>query len=180
MPIHIALLRAINVGGRNLIPMSELRKFMESLGFANVRTLLQSGNLLFHSKKRPDAALERLLEIETEKQFKLAIDFVVRSAPEWDAVIAENPFVDEADRDPGHLLLMALKHAPEAGAVKDLQAAIKGPETIHAHGKQLYLVYPGGVGTSKLTNTLIERKLGTRGTARNWNTVLKLAALAKE
>ena len=81
---------------------------------------------------------------------------------------------------PSHLLALFLKKAPEAKDVQALQAAIRGPEKVRAHGKQLYVVYPEGVGKSKLTNTLIERKLGTRGTGRNWNTVLKLAALTRE
>ncbi len=74
---------------------------------------------------------------------------------------------------------MFLKDAPQPAAVKALQAAIKGPEILQAHGKQLYIVYPAGIGTSRLTIKLIEDKLSTRGTARNWNTVQKLAALAK-
>jgi uncharacterized protein (DUF1697 family) len=75
---------------------------------------------------------------------------------------------------------MCLKTAPPAADIKQLEAAIKGPERIRAKGKELYLVYPAGIGRSKLTSTLIEQKLGTRGTARNWNTVLKLAELVQE
>jgi uncharacterized protein (DUF1697 family) len=180
MPVHVALLRAINVGGRNLVPMSGLRELLEGLGFAGARSLLQSGNLVFQSGRRQGTNLERLLEVETEKRFKAAADYLVRSADEWDTIVADNPFPKEAERDPGHLLVMCLKKAPEASDVKALEAAIKGPEIVRAEGKQLYLVYPAGIGTSKLTNTLIEKKLGTRGTGRNWNTVLKLGALARD
>ena len=94
--------------------------------------------------------------------------------------IARNPFPKEAESDPGHLLVVFLKEAPDAKSVKALQSAIKGPETVRSEGKQLYVVYPAGVGTSKLTNALIERTLGTRGTGRNWNTILKLATLVRE
>jgi uncharacterized protein (DUF1697 family) len=177
MPIHIALLRAINVGGRNLVAMSDLVDMLAALEFTGARSLLQSGNLVFQSRRPTGAALQRLLESETEKRFGVAVDYVVRTAAEWEAIVARNPFAKEAVADPSHLLVMCLKKAPEAKDVKVLQDAIKGPEILRSDGKQLYLVYPEGIGRSKLTNTLIERKLGTRGTARNWNTVLKLAAL---
>jgi uncharacterized protein (DUF1697 family) len=180
MPVQIALLRAINVGGRNRISMAELRELVETLGFTNVRTLLQSGNLVFKTGKGSSAAIERQLEVETKKRFSLEISYVVRTAAEWETIIAQNPFGEAAKRDPAHLCVMPLKDAPTPSAVNELQAAIQGRETVHALGKELYLVYPDGIGTSKLTNVLIERKLSTRGTARNWNTVLKLATLAAE
>jgi uncharacterized protein (DUF1697 family) len=180
MPIHIALLRAINVGGRNMVAMSDLRELLESLGFEGARSLLQSGNLIFQSDRRTGAKLERLLELETEKRFQVGVDYFVRTADEWETIIARNPFLDEAKRDPSHLVVVFLKKAPEAKDVKELQAAISGPETVRSDGRQLYVVYPAGIGESKLTNALIERKLGTRGTGRNWNTVLKLASLTQE
>src|SRR5207245_10932806 len=177
MSIHVALLRGINVGGRNMVAMSDLRGLFEALGFAGARTLLQSGNLVFESGPRTGPALERLLETETAKRCNVPIDYFVRSAEEWHTIIARNPFPKEAERDPGHLVAMLLKTAPQATDVRALQAAIKGPEILRADGAQLYIVYPEGIGRSTLTPALIERKLGTRGTGRNWNTVLKLAAV---
>ena len=96
----------------------------------------------------------------------------MRTAAEWDAVVASNPFPDEAASDPGHLVVMALKAAPDAAAVAALQASVAGRETVRAVGRQAYLVYPDGIGESKLTIKLIEKHLGTRGTGRNWNTTL--------
>jgi len=107
------------------------------------------------------------------------IDFFVRTREEWKAVIAHNPFPEAAERDPAHLLVMFLKDAPDGEHVKALQGAITGPEVVRAQGRHLYAVYPVDIGHSRLTSTLIERKLGTRGTGRNWNTVLKLGALAQ-
>jgi uncharacterized protein (DUF1697 family) len=178
MPMHIALLRGINVGGRNMIAMSDLRNFLGALGFVGAKSLLQSGNLVFESK-RTGAALERLLEAETKKRLDVSVDYFVRSAAEWEIIISRNPFPGEALLDPSHLLVMLLKNEPEAADAEALQAALKGPETVRADGKQLYMVYPEGIARSKLTNTLIEKKLKSRGTARNWNTVLKLAALTR-
>ena len=104
---------------------------------------------------------------------------MVRSAAEWDDAVAQNPLRGEAKRDPAHLVAMVLKEAPSGTAVKALQAAIVGREVVRAGGKQLYITYPDGQGRSKLTNAVIEKHLGTRGTARNWNTVLRLAALVR-
>ncbi len=174
----IALLRAVNVGGRS-VAMAELRAMLAQLGCGNPRTLLQSGNVVFALKARMSAAtFEAKLEAQAQRRFGMPVAFMLRTAAEWDAIIARNPFLEAAQRDPAHLLLMALKGGPAAAAVRALRDGYTGPETIHIAGRDAYLIYPEGIGRSKLTNALIERKLGVAGTARNWNTVLKLAALA--
>jgi uncharacterized protein (DUF1697 family) len=180
MTIQIALLRGVNVGGHQAVAMSELRDLLMQLGFESARSLLQSGNLVFRGDARTDADLERLLEAEADKRLGLHADFLIRNAKEWREVVARNPFRREAERDPGHLVVMFLKSAANAKDVKAVQAAIAGSEIIRADGKHLYIVYPDGIGRSRLTNALLEKRLGIRGTARNWNTVLKLAALADE
>ncbi len=157
------LLRGINVGGRKMVAMSDLRDTAARLGLDEPRTLLQSGNLVVRSAKKP-AEIEALLEAEVDAKV------FVRTCEEWREVVARNPFADEAKRDPGRLILMAFKETVKA-------FDWPGPEVMHADGRHLYVYYPDGMGRSKLANTAIERKLGTPGTARNWNTVLKLAAL---
>jgi uncharacterized protein (DUF1697 family) len=176
--MHIALVRGINVGGHKQVAMADLRDLCTELGLADVRSLLQSGNLVFRSGSRDEGRLERLLAAEAEKRLGLRADFFVRTAEEWKAVVERNPFRDEARRDPGHMLVMFLKDAPKPGEAQALQAAITGRERFRVRGREAYFVYPDGIGRSRLTHTLIEKKLGTSGTARNWNTVLKLAALA--
>jgi uncharacterized protein (DUF1697 family) len=180
MTIQIALLRGVNVGGHNAVAMPELRDLLTQLGFESPRSLLQSGNLVFRGDSRTDADLERLLEAEADKRLGLHADFLIRSAKEWREVVARNPFRKEAERDPSHLVVMFLKSATNAKDVKAVQAAIAGSEIIRADGRHLYIVYPDGIGRSRLTNALLEKKLGIRGTARNWNTVLKIAALADD
>jgi uncharacterized protein (DUF1697 family) len=180
MAIYIALLRGINVGGQKMVAMTDLRDLLTRLGFTNARSLLQSGNLLFQSKTRTSESLELLLESETEKRLGVQSFFFVRTTDEWRDIVARNPFREEAKRDPAHLVVMLLKGSAEAKDVKALQAANTGPEIIRADARRLYIVYPEGMGRSRLTNALIERKLGTRGTARNWNTVLKLDALSAD
>jgi uncharacterized protein (DUF1697 family) len=180
MTTYLAFLRGINVGGNKTVSMADLRAMLERLGFEEPRSLLASGNLVFRCAPRSAAALERALQAETRRRIGLEADFLVRTGAEWKAIVAGNPFRNEARDDPGHLLLMMWKTAPDAGRIRELEAAIPGREDFRAAGRHAYVVYPDGVGRSKFTHALIEKKLGTRGTARNWNTVLKLEALAGE
>jgi len=175
---YVALLRAVNVGGRSPVSMAALREFAADLGFERPQTLLQSGNLVFGAPATKTSSLERLLEAEASTRLGLDTNIVVRSAAEWHLVIGRNPFPAEAETDPSHLLVMALKGPMKAGAVDALQASIKGRETVRGAGTHLYLVYPDGIGRSRLTAAVIERAVATTGTARNWNTVLKLETLA--
>jgi uncharacterized protein (DUF1697 family) len=177
MTSYVALLRAVNVAGKSLA-MSALRDYAAALGLAEPRTLLQSGNLIFRSTGRKPAELEKLLEREAEKRLGLATDFLVRSSQELTAIIANNPFPAAARRDPAHLLVMFLKDEPPADAVAALRKATVGRETIAAEARQLYIIYPDGIGRSKLTTSFIEKRIATRGTGRNWNTLVKLAAAA--
>jgi uncharacterized protein (DUF1697 family) len=180
MTIQIALLRGVNVGGHQAVAMPELRDLLTQLGFSDARSLLQSGNLVFRGDSRAGVDLESLLATEAETRLGIRTDFIVRSAKKWREVVAHNPFRKEAERDPSHLVVMFLKSATNAKDVKAVQAAIAGSEIIRAHGRHLYIVYPDGIGRSRLTNALLEKKLGIRGTARNWNTVMKLAALSDD
>lgn len=179
MTRYIGLLRAVNLAGYNQVSMSALRELLGQLGFAECSTLLQSGNIVFDGGRRRPTALERQLETEVKRNLEVSTDFFVRTAAEWEDIVACNPFPNEAERDPGRLIVMVLKDRPNGQAAQDLKAAIKGSEVVEVMGRHAYIVYPDGVGRSRLTNALIEKKLGTRGTGRNWNTVLKLKALVQ-
>lgn len=178
MPTWIALLRAVNVGGSAAIAMADLRALASDLGFGDPRTVLHSGNLVFSSDETDAASLEALIERGIADRLGLPSDILARSLGEWTRLIAGNPFAEQAARDPSHLVIMALKAEPAAADIDALRASIKGRERISAAGRHLYAVYPDGIGRSKLTAKVIEAALRTRGTARNWNTVLKLAAQA--
>ena len=176
---YIALIRGINVGGHKLVAMAVLRDLLAAAGFADVRTLLQSGNVVFRSGLRSAAEVERRLSAVCAERLGLDADMFVRSADEWDAIVAANPLRAEAERNPRRFLVMCLKEAPAAAQVEALQAAATGDEIVRANGRELFIAYPQGLGTTKLSGAVIERKLATRGTGRNWNTVLKLQALAR-
>jgi uncharacterized protein (DUF1697 family) len=172
---QIALLRAVNVGGIK-VSMTDLKALSVDLGLEDVRTLLNSGNVVFRGRTT-GRDLEELLEAEFAKRAGRPTEFFVRTAEEWKSIIDRNPMTDQARRDPGHLLVVVLKRAPSNQEVESLRAAIVGPEIVQADGKQAYIYYPAGVGQSKLTAKLIEKHLGSPGTGRNWNTTLKLAAM---
>jgi uncharacterized protein (DUF1697 family) len=160
--------------------MAALRGFMGDIGFHHTESVLQTGNLVFRAEIAEDGGpeMERRLEREAEKRLGLKTDFFVRSAAEWRAIIAGNPFPEEAVRDPGRLVVMCLKHAPAAESFESLRAGITGPESVCGAGRNAYIYYPAGQGQSRFTTAVIDRTLNTRGTIRNWNTVLKLGALA--
>lgn len=158
--------------------MTDLRVCLEGLELANPRTLLQSGNAIFGSRLSP-SALESRLEAECRTHLSLDTAVIVRTAQEWEAIIDANPFRREAKADPSHVLVMCLKSRPTPGVESVLRTAIKGRERSHLEDREVYLVYPDGIGTSKLTMAVLEKALGVVGTARNWNTVLKVQGLLK-
>jgi len=174
MTTHVALLRGINVGGNKKIAMSALVGLLADLGLEGGKSLLQSGNLVFRSKEKKPAVLEKLLEAEATSRLSLETDFMVRTAEEWDKIIERNPYPDAAKDDPSHLLVVFMKQEPTKAAIEAVQKYIVGKETLTVDGRQVYCVFPEGIGRSKLANSLA--KLGC-GTGRNWNTLLKIAAL---
>jgi uncharacterized protein (DUF1697 family) len=177
MTRYIALLRGINVGGNNMVRMADLRALLSKMGFEDVQTLLQSGNVVFTGPKKSPAALERELEAALEKGMKVKVDFHVRTADEWRAVIDANPFAAEAKKDPARFVVTCYKSPLDPAKVKAAQAAITGREKLRADGRHLYMTFPDGQGNSKAA-IVVGRVLGM-GTARNWNTVLKLAAVCE-
>lgn len=179
MTTYIGVLRAINLGSHNKIAMSDLRTMLEKIGLEDPKTLILSGNIVFKCASSSVDKVEKLLEAASTRHLGVTTDYFVRTAKEWQAIIDANPFPKEAKTDPARLVMMCLRDVPSAAQVKALQAAIKGREIVKASGRQAYFIYPDGQGRSKLTIQVIEKALGTRGTARNWNTVLKLRELAQ-
>ena len=175
MTRYIALLRGVNLGGYKMVSMADLRALIAKMGFTDVQTLLQSGNVVFSGPSKAPSVLESQIEKELEKRLELKVDIHIRTPQEWRAVIEANPFPAEAKKDPSHLLLTCYKSPLEASRVKAAQQAITGPERLHASGRHLYMTFPGGIGRSK-AGVVVGKTLGA-GTARNWNTVLKLAAM---
>ena len=167
---RVALLRGVNVTGNRIITMADLRAFFAKVGFADVQTLLQSGNVVFTGDRRSNATLEEFFEIEMEKHLKIRTSYFVRNTKELKAAHEANPFPKEARANPGFVHVVFLKEAPTAHDLKALRAANAGPELIDVVGRHAYVYYPQGQGQSRF-------RLAWHGTARNWNTVNKLLAL---
>lgn len=176
MPRSLALFRAVNLGPHGKLPMAELRAHLAGRGFEDVATYIASGNLLV-TGPLAGADLEARLEAEVAERFGLTTDVMVRDLPEWSRLVAENPFPQEAADRPSRLACVVLKSPPAPGGWERLQAEAPGAEPMRLIGRRLYVFYGEGMADSKLVGGFIERRLSTRGTGRNWNTVLKLHAM---
>lgn len=176
MAIYVSMLRAVNVGGSSRIKMDALRAVYESLGLADVRTLLQSGNVLFRSGLTDRQQLVKRIMQEIERQLDLEVEVILRTLAEVASIVDRGPVLSpRADKD--KLVVMFLAAVPDAAAQAALVKWHKGKEMkemLEMRGPEIYLYYPDGIGRSKLTSAVIESKLDTAGTARNWNTLTKL------
>jgi uncharacterized protein (DUF1697 family) len=176
--LFIALLRGINVGGHNKVPMAELRALCGELGWADVRSYVQSGNLVFEAAG-PPARLEAELERAIERRFGRSIAVVVRAAADWPGYVAGNPFPGASQSAPNAVMLALSKAPPKAGAVEGLRERAAGGERIERVDDALWIHYAGGSARSKLSPGLLDRLVGSPVTTRNWRTVLKLDELAR-
>jgi uncharacterized protein (DUF1697 family) len=169
MTAFVALLRAVNVGGTGKLPMSELKKMCETLGFAGVRTYIASGNVVFESRKS-EAAVKKALEASLEAYAGKPVGVLVRTGAEMQAVLKANPFPKMA---PNRTVAVFLDKPPPGDAL----AAVKGrkDEQIKLGRREIYIHYGDGMGQSKLVVPAAKA-----GTARNINTIAKLAEMAAE
>jgi uncharacterized protein (DUF1697 family) len=177
MPRQIALLRGINLGARNRVSMPELRELLTGLGHEDVKTLLQSGNIVLTSDETGEQ-LEQALETVIAKELGVESRVVVRTTRELAGVVKRDPFTGVAD-DPKRYQVSFLSAKPEAALVKALEAADVAPEQVAVSGREIYAWHPEGIQRSPLAKLLTDSKLGVTATARNWNTVLKLLELAR-
>ncbi len=177
MDPRIALLRGVNLGKGRRVAMAEVRAAFESLGWTDVKSVGQSGNLVFEAAAKSDAGLESAAEQALLARLSLTTEVVIRSGAEWRAMMAANPFPGEARADPAHLVVMVMKSDPRPDA-EAAMAAVPGRERARVVGREAFIVYPDGIAGVRLIGAALDKALGVRGTGRNWNTVTKLAALA--
>jgi uncharacterized protein (DUF1697 family) len=179
MARQIALLRAINVGGNRPVPMAQLRDLMAELGYSDVKTYVQSGNVVFTGPDDEPEAVERRLASALADAFGFEIPVMVRTRDELAAVVDANPHRDIATEPKHHhVLFLASEVDPERVADVDREAF--APATFELRGRELYMWTPEGIGRSDLAKALSDKRLGVAATARNWRTVEKLLALADE
>jgi len=178
MPIYIAMLRGINVGGHKKVPMERLRTMCEGLGFEQVRTFIQSGNVVFKAAKSSPADLSMKIEKKILAEFGFAASVITRTPEELGKAIRNNPFVEESKVEPAKVHITFLSDVPKAEAVKKLEALATPAEQVRHSGREVHLYYRDGMGRAKLTHNVVEKVLSVTATARNWNTVNKLYEMA--
>lgn len=171
-----ALLRGVNVGGHNRVPMPELRALCAELGWADVRTYVQSGNVVFAAEGEP-AALEGALEAGIERRFGFSVPVLVRPAAAWAGYAAGNPFPGASETEPNRVMLALSRHPPHPDAADALRERAADGERIARVGDALWIHYPGGSGRSRITPAQLDRLAGSAVTTRNWRTVQQLALL---
>ena len=174
---YVAFLRGINVGGKNLLPMKELAAMFARAGASDVRTYIQSGNVLFTATPTVAAKIAAAVTKAVAAKYGFEVALVLRTQEELAAVARANPYLTP-DADHGRLLVMFLADAPAARAVAALDPQRSPPDEFTVRGREIYLRCPNGFGRSKLSNAWFDAKLGTTSTGRNWRTVLKLLELA--
>jgi uncharacterized protein (DUF1697 family) len=177
MTAFVSLFRGINVGGHQAIRMGELKDLHESLGLKDVVTYIQSGNVVFTSDDADLPRLPKQIEDGFEINFGFHVEVFVRTSAELRDIIEKNPFQNQQSKESKWVVVMFLAARPDDTVQEDLLKTYAGPEEIFIIGKEMYIYYPNGIGRSKLSNTFIEKKLKTVGTARNWNTILQLQKL---
>ncbi len=175
MPAYVALLRGVNVGAHNRMKMPALTSLCRELGYTDVVTYIQSGNVVCGSPARRAAAVERAMVTGIEKEFGLKITVLVRTKDELARVARGNPF---PKAEPNRLHVAFLDATPATARVRALEAFDTAPDEVRVRGREAYLHTPRGYGNSKLSGSFIEKELQVAATARNWNTVEKLLALA--
>jgi uncharacterized protein (DUF1697 family) len=178
MPTQIAFLRGINLGSRNRIAMPALREALADAGFEDVRTYVQSGNIILSSRKKPDAVARELRKL-VKKRFGLELHVAVRTRAELAKVVERNP-LGKVAKDPKRYQVTFLAKRPSAAVKRALEAAVVEPEQLAVQGREVYAWHPKGVARSKLWSLLAGPKLGVDATSRNWTTVTKLLELADE
>jgi uncharacterized protein (DUF1697 family) len=176
---YISILRGINVSGQKKILMADLKALYIELGFTNVLTYIQSGNVIFGAKIKDRIKLKSKIEVAIKNKYNFKVPIIVRTHGELEEIIKQLPF-DEIDliKNSSRVAVTFLESIPAEEKVADLLTYVKEPEILNIIGKNVYLYCPNGFGRTKLSINFIEKKLNVIATSRNWKTVNKLFELS--
>jgi uncharacterized protein (DUF1697 family) len=177
MPSYVALLRSVNVAGHGRLPMADLAESFRTLGYVDVSTYIQTGNVLFHSPAKSASTLVAAIEEQLARDFGSAPAVILRTVPDLTRVLATSPY-HKAGADPARHHVTFLATRPSEERLAAFAAPPSGRDELTIVGQEVYVHTPDGYAGSKLTGAMLERKLGVVTTTRNWNTVAKLHALA--
>ena len=174
----IALLRGINVSGRRTVHMPDLKRVVEELGFENVSTYGQSGNVIFDCRHAEAAQLGTHIEEKLSEAFGFSTNVIIRTQEELEKIIATNPLVDSADVARDKLYVTFLADKPDKTVASELEITPGADERFAIVGSEVYLYCPNGYAQTKLNNAAFEKKLRTVATTRNWKTINKLSSVS--
>ena len=180
-PAYIGMLRGVNVGAHRRIKMEDLRMMGSRLGFQNVQTYVQSGNIVFQTatSERPTPLSKRITGAILH-DFGFQVPVIIRTSEEMGRVITGNPFLKEKDIELSKLHVTFLSERPRAGSLKKLETISMGPDRFYPGSNEIYLYCPGGYGVTKLSNAAIEKTLSVEATTRNWKTTNTLFEMASK
>ncbi|HEY6337813.1 MAG TPA: DUF1697 domain-containing protein [Candidatus Sulfotelmatobacter sp.] len=179
MPIYVALLRGVNLGPHKRMKMEKLRVSVGALGFEQIQTYIQSGNVIFKAGKASPAALCRKIEDRIVADFGFPAAVIVRTRDELGESIESNPFCKRRGIDLKYLHVTFLADAPEPSALEELKGLTVSPDESICVGREIFLHLPNGMARSSLTNNPIERRLLKAATTRNWNTVNQIYEMCR-
>jgi uncharacterized protein (DUF1697 family) len=177
MATCIALLRGINVSGHNMIKMDDLKRVLGELDFKEVRTYIQSGNIVFNSEKNDVAGLAADISGKIRQHFGFDVPVVIRTVNELELIIKNNPFLPDGNKEADKMHVTFLADIPDAGRASNIMDNKFLPDEFVIIGKEIYLYCPDGYGRTKLTPQFFESRLKVATTTRNWRTVEKLLTL---
>lgn len=178
MITYISILRGINVGGHRLIKMADLKKLLTNLGFKQVQTYIQSGNIVFQSDETNEKTLEELIGSAIKKQYNFDVPTMVKGILELKEIVHQNPFLKDELKELPHLHVTFLDTIPDQEKFDSLANGDYKADEFLLVGKNIYVYCPNGYGTTKLTNTFFENKLKVAATTRNWKTTNELVTIA--
>ena len=173
------MLRGVNVGGHNIIKMEALRELYLSIGLGKPQTYVQSGNVIFTTQREDLAQLAERIENAIEEKFAFRPDVILRTIDELRDVVSRHPFCAEPDFNPSKLIVTFLADFPTAEARDSVEAIDREPELLTIDGREMFVYFQGGMGSTKLPLAIIAKKLKTPGTGRNWNSVTKILEIAE-
>ncbi len=180
METYIALLRGINVSGQKKIKMAELREQLTGLGLADLRTYIQSGNIIFKSPATEPNSLAQKIKNQIQKDYGFEVPTLVLRPADLAYVLQHNPFAKDPDKDPSRWYLTFLAEVPAEEKVAALSEVSYEPEAYVIDGKNIFFYSPKGYGRAKMNNNFFEKKLKVAATTRNWRTVNKLWEMCEE
>ncbi|MCF6136534.1 DUF1697 domain-containing protein [Pseudalkalibacillus berkeleyi] len=179
MPTYIALLRGINVGGHKKVKMDRLKEIFSSIGFEQVRTYIQSGNVIFETRPLETSELIQQIESQLKEALEFEVPVIVKTAEEWKTAIGANPFDVDLLKEDEKLHVSFLAEKPSTEAVEKLLSVESDIDDFQIEGKTAYIVCRKGYKKTVFSNTFIEKKLKVAATTRNWNSVMKIAEMSK-